>query len=133
MSANPEDLPPTPAELAAFVREQLETATLAEKAGITERTVQRAENGEPSDLTTRRNLARAFGREDIDVFNKPCIALNVEKLKDDLAELEKTTVAYPITQIEDARTLRTVLEGCHTSERKKLAGFRTARAKRSRP
>ena len=35
--------------------------TLAELSGVTPRTVQRIEAGEPSSLDTRRVLARAFG------------------------------------------------------------------------
>lgn len=67
---------PTPAELAKFVKTMRDMnkwsqATLAEIARVTERTIQRVENGEPSSLDTRRALARAFGFEDLDAFDKP--------------------------------------------------------------
>lgn len=45
--------------------------TLAELAGVTSRTVQRLEAGEPSSLDTRRAVARAFRFEDVDWLNKP--------------------------------------------------------------
>lgn len=66
----------TPAELAAVVRMFRETRQwsqeqLAEIARLSPRTVQRVERGQPSDLDTRRALARAFEFEDIDVLNKP--------------------------------------------------------------
>jgi hypothetical protein len=46
-------------------------ATLSELSGLTERTIQRIEGGEPCSVDTRRTLARAFDWQDIDVFNKP--------------------------------------------------------------
>jgi transcriptional regulator with XRE-family HTH domain len=91
---------PTPAELAKFVKTMREMnkwsqATLAELARVTERTIQRVENGEPSSLDTRRALARAFAYEDLDVFEKSWPFPNVEKLTAYTAELDKTT-ATPI-------------------------------------
>jgi transcriptional regulator with XRE-family HTH domain len=44
---------------------------LAEITGLTARTIQRVERGEPSNVDTRRALARAFEANDIDCFNKP--------------------------------------------------------------
>jgi transcriptional regulator with XRE-family HTH domain len=135
MSVNPEEINElrvlTPAELALFVktrRSQLKwsQATLAELAGVTERTIQRVEKGEPSDLDTRRGLARAFQCEDLDVFNKPWPFPNIEKLKARSAELEKTTVGVPITRIEDARTLRTMWELANSSMADELGKLSTA-------
>jgi len=110
----------TPAELAEFIKmlrdaNKWSQATLAEIARLTERTIQRVENGEPSSLDTKRALARAFGYEDLDVFDKPQHLPNVEKLKAYAAELERTTVVVPITRIGDARTLRTMTEGVESS------------------
>ena len=67
---------PTAPELAEFVKIMREInkwsqATLAEIAKVTERTIQRVESGQPSSLDTRRALARAFGYDDLDVFDKP--------------------------------------------------------------
>jgi transcriptional regulator with XRE-family HTH domain len=124
VSANPDEILsarlPTPAELAEFIKTMRDMnkwsqATLAEIARVTERTVQRVENGEPSSLDTRRALARAFRYEDLDVFDKPWPFPNVEKLKAHSADLEKTTVVVAITRIEDARTLRTMMEGAESS------------------
>lgn len=66
----------TPAELAAVVKMFRESKKwsqeqLAEIARLSTRTVQRVENGQPSDLDTRRALGRAFEFEDIDFLNNP--------------------------------------------------------------
>jgi transcriptional regulator with XRE-family HTH domain len=120
------------AELIKFLREKNKwsQATLAEIARLTERTIQRVENGEPSSLDTRRALARAFGYEDLDVFDKPQPLLNVEKLESYEAELERTTVVIPITRIGDARTLRVMVEGASSSATEEIgkisAGAREA-------
>ena len=105
-----------PAELALFVKTTREgnrwtQATLAELSGLTERTIQRVENGEPSSLDTRRALAKALGLKDLDSFERPLSLPNVEKLKAYTAELEKTTVLVPITKIDSGRVLRTMIEG----------------------
>jgi hypothetical protein len=80
---------------------------LAGLAGLTERTIQRVEDGQPSSLDTRRAIARAFGIKDLDVFEKPM------PVQDDayLAEMQKTTVVVPLVRIENARTLREMIEG----------------------
>jgi transcriptional regulator with XRE-family HTH domain len=68
--------PLTPAELAAIIRELRKQhgwtqAQLADISRRKERTIQRVEAGEPSDLDTRRALADAFKLGDLDIFNKP--------------------------------------------------------------
>jgi transcriptional regulator with XRE-family HTH domain len=108
---------PTPAELADLVKwmrenHKLSQATLAEIAGITERTIQRVENAEPSSLDTRRAIAGAFGFEDNLVFDKPGLwGFNPERWKAHLAELDKTTTKVSITRVREGRTLRTMVEG----------------------
>jgi DNA-binding XRE family transcriptional regulator len=62
--------------------------TLAELSGLTVRTIQHGEKGDPSSLDTRRALARGFGYEDLDVFN-----IDPVELKAQSEELERTTVA----------------------------------------
>jgi transcriptional regulator with XRE-family HTH domain len=120
MTVNPEELlesrVPSACELAQFVKAMREKnkwsqSTLAEISRLTERTIQRVENGEPSSLDTRRALARAFGYDDLDMFEKPWPFPNIEKLKAATAELDKTTVLVPITKIDSGRTLRTMIEG----------------------
>lgn len=116
---------PTHAELAQFIKTLREDnkwsqATLAEIARVTERTVQRVENAEPSSLDTRRALARAFGFPDLDAFEKPWPFPNVEKLKAYTAELEKTTATVQLVRIEDGRTLRTMVEQAQASATEEL-------------
>jgi DNA-binding XRE family transcriptional regulator len=110
MTANPDETldhrVPTPADLAEIVKVMRATnkwsqATLAELARVTERTVQRVENGEPSSLDTRRALAGAFRCQDLDVFERPWPFPNVDKLKARAADLEQTTVALSLTRIRD--------------------------------
>jgi transcriptional regulator with XRE-family HTH domain len=125
----------TPAELAAFVKAKRDEhkwtqAVLAELAGVTERTIQRVENGEPSTFDTRRAIAKAFECHDLDIFNKPHPVPSPEKLKSYWAELDKTTLIIPITRIRDARTLRTMSEGCHCSAAEEL-GELSAEARRA--
>jgi transcriptional regulator with XRE-family HTH domain len=110
----------TPAELAVFVKERRSALkwsqeALAAHVGVDVRTIQRLEIGKPSDLQTRRSIARAFECDDLDVFNKPMRLPNIEKLKAYWAELDKTTVFIPITWIQDARTLREMIEGAESS------------------
>lgn len=55
--------------------------TLAELTGLTIRTVQRVEAGQPSSPETRRALARAFEANDIDTFNKPHVHRTPEEFE----------------------------------------------------
>jgi len=135
MTVNPEDIiearVPTPAEFGELIKALREMnkwtqATLAEIARVTERTIQRVENGEASSLDTRRALARAFGYEDLDVFDKPWPFPNVEKLKAYSAELDKTTVVVPLTRIRDGRTLRTMIEGAESSATEEIGEISSA-------
>lgn len=76
----------TPTEVGAVVKMFRESRKwsqeqLAEIAGLSTRTVQRVENGHPSDLDTRRALARAFEVEDIDFLNKPFSIPTPEELE----------------------------------------------------
>jgi transcriptional regulator with XRE-family HTH domain len=129
MTVNPDEIlesrVPTSAELAKFVKALREEnkwtqATFGEIARVTERTVQRIENGEPSSCDTRRALARAFQFEDLDVFEKPWPFPNVEKLKAYSAELDKTTAVVPLIRISDGRTLRTIVEGANGTATEEL-------------
>jgi transcriptional regulator with XRE-family HTH domain len=66
----------TPKELAALVKmfrtvRQWSQEQTGELAGFNVRTLQRVERGEPSDLDTRRAIARALDMQDIDALNKP--------------------------------------------------------------
>ncbi len=75
-TTSPETRTLTPDEIGRVVRAFRDEfgwsqETLAELAGITSRTVQRLEAGQPSNLDTRRAVARAFDFEDLDWLNKP--------------------------------------------------------------
>src|SRR5262245_21056649 len=92
-------------------------------AGLNERTIQRVENGEPSTLFTQQALARAFGFGDLDIFEKPFPFPNAEKVKSYIDELEKTTVAIPLTRIRDGRTLRALVERTNASVTEEIGDY----------
>ena len=82
-------------ELRKWSQEQL-----ADISGLTVRTIQRVEKGEPSSTDTRRALARAFELEDIDAFNKPISIPDAEEQKAQQEQFEKdhiTLKALPLT------------------------------------
>lgn len=82
-------------ELRKWSQEQL-----ADISGLTARTIQRVEKGEPSSTDTRRALARAFGLEDIDAFNKPISIPDAEEQKAQQEQFAKdhiTLKAQPLT------------------------------------
>jgi transcriptional regulator with XRE-family HTH domain len=84
MSAIGQEKGPTPGKLAQLIRglrerHEWSQAALAASAGLSERTVQRVENAEGSNRQTRRALARAFGFEDRDIFEKPTQMPSFEK------------------------------------------------------
>jgi transcriptional regulator with XRE-family HTH domain len=69
-------------------------------AGLSTRTVQRVEEGQPSSLDTRRALARAFDMEDIDGLNKPINIQSIEQLKAQKEAFDRdhlTLKALPVT------------------------------------
>lgn len=74
--------------------------TLAELSGLTTRTIQRIENGEGGSADSRRALGKAFGSEDVDIFNKPfAIPTPEEAERQKVAfERERVTLApVPLT------------------------------------
>ena len=95
----------TPTELAAIIKmfremRKWSQEQLADVAGLSTRTVQRIESGKPSDLDTRRALARAFEAEDIDLFNKPYVIPTEEEMKAAREKFERermTLAAHPLT------------------------------------
>lgn len=92
-------------ELAAFVKimrdiRQWSQEQLSEISGLSVRTIQRVEKGQPSDLDTRRALGRAFGFEDIDVLNKPYHFPTDEEIKAEKEKFDRehiTLKALPLT------------------------------------
>lgn len=57
---------------------------LAASSGLNVRTIQRIENGEPTNVTTRRALARGLGYDNPDTFDDPEFIKTVHTLLDDL-------------------------------------------------
>lgn len=107
--------PLEPQELSLIILQQREQrgwtqATLAELSGLTERTIQRVEAGEPSSLDTRRSLARAFELSDIDLFNKPWPIPNAQRIKAENERIEQETVAVSIVRFTSGRQVREFAE-----------------------
>ena len=104
----------TPQELAALIKatremRQWSQEQLADIAGLSSRTIQRVEEGQPSSVDTRRALASAFGAEDIDLFNKPHSIPTPEQMAEEKARFEKEhlTLADRIISIADIFTALT--------------------------
>lgn len=95
----------TPEELAMLVKlfremRQWSQEQLGEISGLSVRTIQRVEKGQPSDLDTRRALARAFEFEDIDGLNKPYAFPTEEEQKAEKEKFDReniTLTALPLT------------------------------------
>jgi transcriptional regulator with XRE-family HTH domain len=69
---------------------------LAEVSGLTTRTIQRVERGEPSNVDTRRALARAFEAQDIDCFNKPFKQITAAEIQAEKDKLERENVTLAV-------------------------------------
>lgn len=65
-----------------YIRDSLHWSqeALAEASGLTARTIQRVEAGQPVNITTRRALARALGYENQDVFDDPAFIKQLEEI-----------------------------------------------------
>lgn len=105
----------TPEELATFIKLSREMRKwsqeqLASISRLSTRTVQRVENGKPSDLDTRRALARAFGFEDIDVLNKPFKIPTPEELVEAKAAFEREHITLKALPVDSGRHLAGLLE-----------------------
>jgi transcriptional regulator with XRE-family HTH domain len=106
----------SPKELAAFVvgwRKNLgwSQAILAEISGLTERTIQRIERGEPSSLDSRRALARAFKFEDIDCFNKPLKP--AEEVNREFEEFQEQYLTLDVNIAKTGNQLANLVERMH--------------------
>lgn len=74
--------------------------TLAELSGLTTRTIQRIENGKGGSADSRRALGKAFGHEDIDIYNKPFAIPTPEEVERQKATFERervTLATVPLT------------------------------------
>jgi len=77
---------PTPVEVGEVIKMmrgimEWSQETLAELSGLTVRTIQRVEAGQPASIDTRRAIARAFGCENLDFFQQPVSSSSSEKLQ----------------------------------------------------
>ena len=105
----------TPAELAASIkllREafHLSQEQLADIARLSTRTIQRIERGEPSDVNTRRALARAFEFEDIDFYNKPFTPSEEELLIAEKVDFELSHVTLAVSPLDTGKQLAKMVE-----------------------
>lgn len=105
----------TPEELGAVIKafrdvRKWSQEQLAEVAGLSSRTVQRVENGKPSDLDTRRALARAFEFEDIDVLSQPFKIPSPEELAEAKAAFDRDHITLKALPLEGGRQLAGLLE-----------------------
>jgi transcriptional regulator with XRE-family HTH domain len=102
-----------PAQMALLVktyRELMEWSqeTLAELSGLTVRTIQRVEAGQPSSLDTRRAIARGFQMPDLDVFCKPYPFPTPEELARQKMEFDRKYLVLN-AKVVDGRTITTML------------------------
>lgn len=105
----------TPAELAEVVKlvrsaRGWSQEQLAEIAGVTVRTVQRVEHGEPSGLDTRRALARAFDAPDIDAFNKPFVRITEEQAKAAKEKFDREHITLDALPLDTGRKFAELAE-----------------------
>ena len=112
----------TPAELAAVVKMFRESKKwsqeqLAEIARLSTRTIQRVENGQPSDLDTRRALGRAFGFEDIDFLNKPLSIPTPEELEAARQAFDREHITLEAHPLISGRQLAGLAEDLHHARR----------------
>jgi transcriptional regulator with XRE-family HTH domain len=105
----------TPEELCLVVKihrelRQWSQEQLGELSGLSTRTIQRVEGGKPSDLDTRRALARAFDLEDIDAFNKPYVIPTEDELKAAKEEFDKENITLPVLPLSTGKELAGLVE-----------------------
>lgn len=105
----------TPEELGLVVKihrelRQWSQEQLGELSGLSTRTIQRVEGGKPSDLDTRRALARAFDLEDIDAFNKPYVIPTEDELKAAKEEFDKENITLPVLPLSTGKELAGLVE-----------------------
>ena len=105
----------SPDELALLTRLLRESRkwsqeTLSQLSGLSVRTIQRVETCKPSDLDTRRALARAFEVEDIDAFNKPYEFPTAEEIKANQEKFEREHITLRAERMTSGRSLATNFE-----------------------
>lgn len=99
-----------PEELAFLIRTFRDSMkwsqeTLSALSGLSVRTIQRVEKGEPSDQDTRRALARAFEFEDIDAFNKPFEIPSADELEEQRKKFERDFMTLDAMPVRSGKEL----------------------------
>lgn len=107
----------TPVELAGCIKSFREIwrwsqEQLAAISGLNVRTIQRVEQGLPASLDTRRTLARAFGFDDIDVFEKPFNIPDDEALRAEKEKFDREHVTLKATPLTTGKQLAKLAETC---------------------
>jgi transcriptional regulator with XRE-family HTH domain len=107
----------TPAEIAAFM--QVTRAqrgwsqdVLAELCKIDVRTIQRAEAGEKVGEATLRAIARAFGLDDIDFFNKAHQVPTIDEIEAAKKKFDEENILLDTIIVTSGRELATVFADC---------------------
>ena len=83
---------------------------LAELSGLSVRTIQRVERGQPADLDTRRAMARAFQFDDIDTFNKPFAIPTPEEQQVEKEKFERENVMLDALPLASGKQLAQLAE-----------------------
>jgi transcriptional regulator with XRE-family HTH domain len=87
--------------------------TLSELSKLSLRTIQRVENGEPSNGDTRSALALAFELEDADVFNKPLHLPSPDELQAETERLKREHLTLTAQVAKSGRELVRLFEQAH--------------------
>lgn len=105
----------TAGELAEVIKlsrhyKQWSQEQLAALSGLSVRTIQRVERGEPSDFDTRRAPASALEFEDIDALNKPFEIPTDEKLKAEKEKFDREHITLDALPLATGRELAKLVE-----------------------
>ena len=84
--------------------------TLAELSGVTVRTVQRIEAGQPSSLDSRRAIARGFEIPDLDVFSKPMPFPTAAELEERKAAFDRDHVVLDAVRADGRKVISLLLD-----------------------
>lgn len=104
-----------PEELAAFVKIMRDIRKWSQEqlsgiSGLSVRTIQRVERGQPSDLDTRRALALAFEIDDIDALNKPYHFPTDEEIKAGKEKFDREHITLKTLPLVSGRLLTQLAE-----------------------
>lgn len=89
--------------------------TLSEVSQLSLRTIQRVEKGEPSNIDTRRSLARAFDANNIDAFNSPTYIPTEDELQKAQEDLNDNYSSVEATLLKSGKAFVELAEKCHAS------------------